>query len=142
MKKGLIATITVVAFVAVAALFSVAWAQATKSGEVSDVVEINDAVFTTHKQGPVKFTHMKHSVDYKLKCTECHHGDTGSTNNTWKEGDPVKKCSACHLLKKDGKKEKLEKAFHDNCKTCHKDFNKANGGKGAPTACKDCHAAK
>jgi len=142
MRKSLIATITVVAFIAVAALFSMAWAQKTASGEVADVIEIKDEIFKTYKQGPVSFTHMKHSVDYKLKCTDCHHGDTGSANNTWKEGDPVKKCSACHGLKKEGKVDKLEKAFHDNCRTCHKDYNTAQGTKAAPTVCKDCHAKK
>lgn len=142
MKKSLIATITAVAFIAVAAMFSMAWAQKTASGEVSDVIVINDSIFKSPKQGPVNFTHLKHTVDHKLQCTQCHHGDGGKGSNTWKEGDPVKLCSACHGLKKDGKKEKLEKAFHDNCKTCHKDYNKAQGTKGAPTACKDCHAKK
>ncbi len=138
MKKGLIATITVVAFVAVAMIFSTAMVQqasaAAPAADAPDTVEIHSSVYTKYKQGPVEFSHKEHSETYKVKCAQCHH--------TWKEGEPVKKCEDCHKEKKEGKTPKLEKAFHDNCKDCHKAYNKAQGSKDAPTACKDCHAKK
>ena len=94
------------------------------------------------KKGPVKLTHEKHAKDYKIACTECHHEYEGD-KNVWKEGQPVKKCSACHdPKKKQGKTIKLQNAYHKNCKNCHKALAKEGKKTGPFKKCTKCHAKK
>ncbi len=138
MKKRLLAILVCVAFAAVALFTTAVWAQKTKSGEVADTLEIFEtAVFTKHKKSAVVFPHKKHSVDYKIACTECHHNYKDG-KQVWKEGDKVAKCGTCHKSpkKNDGKMLSLYNAFHKNCRDCHK---KAKKG---PTKCAQCHPKK
>ena len=94
------------------------------------------------KKGPVKFTHEKHVKNYKIACVECHHIYKDG-KNVWKEGDEVKKCSACHdPIKKKGKVMKLQNAYHRNCKNCHKALKKEGKPTGPFRKCNDCHAKK
>jgi hypothetical protein len=74
----------------------------------------------------------------KVSCTECHHLYKDG-RNLWKEGDHVDKWVNCHDPAVDkGKTIKLQNAFHQNCKDCHKEAGKE--GKKAPyTKCVDCH---
>ena len=107
------------------------------AADVPDEISIHEKAFKKYKKGPVKLDHKKHSTEYKVACTECHHVYKDG-KNVWKEGDEVQKCSACHDVKKkkDGAM-KLKNAFHKNCKTCHKKL-----GKGPEKKCADCHAKK
>jgi hypothetical protein len=107
--------------------------------DVPDEVKIYEDSIKDHKKGPVNLAHKKHSADYKVACTECHHAYKDG-KNVWKEGDPVQKCSACHdpEQKKDNV-DKLQNAFHKNCQGCHKELK----GKQAPyKKCNDCHEKK
>jgi len=134
MKKGLftlfMVAITALTLVAVGAL---------TAADVPDKVKIENEGYASDKKGGVNLDHKKHSVDYKVACTECHH-DYKDGKNVWKEGDPVKKCGDCHNPeKKEGKVDKLQNAYHKNCKDCHK----ALEGKKAPfKKCNDCHEKK
>ena len=102
-----------------------------------DKVNIENQGYKKDKKPAVEFHHKKHSEDYKLGCTECHHMYTDG-KNTWKEGDEVKKCIACHdPEKKDGKVDKLQNAFHKNCKNCHKE--KKDDEKAPFKKCTGCH---
>lgn len=104
-----------------------------------DEVMIDNKGYGADKKGPVKLTHKKHAQDYKVACTDCHH-EFKDGKNVWKEGDPVKKCSACHdpEAKKDNA-DKLQNAYHKNCQGCHKQLQ----GKDAPyKKCNDCHEKK
>lgn len=104
-----------------------------------------------HEKGIVAFTHTKHVVDYKLNCGECHHDDKGKPLTGLKEGDDVKKCIDCHKkpgeikgkeakeLSKEEKRAYHANALHDNCKECHRTYNKDKNTKAAPTKCTDCH---
>ena len=113
------------------------------AADVPDDVTIENKGYKADKKGVVKLSHKKHSVDYKVACTECHH-EYKDGKNVWKEGQPVKKCSACHNpLKKDGKTKKLQNAYHKNCKTCHKALVKEKKSDKAPfKKCNDCHQKK
>jgi len=134
MKKGLFTlfmiAITALTFVAVGAL---------TAADVPDEVTIENEGYKKDKKGAVKLSHKKHSTEYKVACTECHH-EYKDSKNIWKEGNPVKKCGECHdSLKKEGKGKKLQNAYHRNCKNCHK----ALEGKKAPfKKCNDCHEKK
>lgn len=134
MKKGLftllMVAITALTFFAVGSLIA---------ADVPDTINIENQGYSKDKKGAVKFSHKKHSTDYKVACTECHH-DYKDGKNVWKEGEAVKKCGDCHNpLKKEGKVKKLQDAYHRNCKNCHK----ALEGKDAPyKKCNDCHEKK
>ena len=140
MKKGVITIIGTVLF----GLFYLAGGalMAADAPDVPDEVTIMNEGYKRDKKGPVELHHKKHSGDYAVKCTECHHHYEDG-KNVWKEGDPVKKCAECHdPNKRQGKKQyKLQNAYHHNCKDCHKELNKA--GKKAPLKkCNDCHQKK
>lgn len=70
------------------------------------------------KMGVVAFDHAAHQgkVD---DCTKCHH-----------KGTDAGTCTSCHGV--DSAAPAAKKAFHDQCKGCHKDM-------GGPTKCKECH---
>ena len=110
------------------------------AADVPDDVTIENKGYKSDKKGPVKLSHKKHSADYKVACTECHH-EYKDGKNVWKEGQPVKKCSACHSpLKTEGKVKKLQNAYHNNCKNCHKELVTAKKSDKAPfKKCTDCH---
>ena len=85
---------------------------------------------------PVRFTHLTHVEDYAIECNECHH-DYKDGENVWQEGDPVKRCGACHNPnRRQGKVHRLVFAFHFNCKRCHKE------NESGPIECQECHTKK
>jgi len=144
-KQSLI--VLLVAAVAVAFLFSAGYA-----ADPADTMTMNSKVYDKHTKAQVVFSHKKHSAEYKIACADCHHVIKDG-KNTWKEGDPVQKCEACHSEAKPPagkdapemtKEQKIAKyhytAIHENCVGCHK-AEKAKG-KNAPAACKDCHPGK
>ena len=114
---------------------------ALTAADVPDDIMISNEGYKSDKKGPVKLSHKKHSADYKVACTDCHH-DYQDGKNVWKEGEPVKKCCACHNpLKKQEKGLKLNTAYHKNCKGCHKKAV-ADGKKAPHKKCNECHQKK
>jgi hypothetical protein len=121
--------------------------------ECPDEITIKNDGWPQVKYEPVKFSHKKHSAEYKIPCKECHHVYKDG-KNVWEEGQPVQKCSSCHNVYKLGKdlqgasdaekKLSLFKAYHDNCVGCHKKENKEKGKEEAkaPVKCTECHALK
>lgn len=116
-----------------------------------------------HKKEIVAFTHEKHVDAYKNGCGACHHDENNKPLDNLKAGDSVQKCIECHSKpgevpkaeKDKWKKKKLKKAekdklarqwhaeaVHDNCRDCHKAYNKKNKTKAAPTTCTKCHPKK
>jgi len=117
-----------------------------------DVITMDNPAYSTHKKGIMLFTHKKHAEEYKIGCGECHHDKNGAPLNDLKKNDNVENCIACHT--KPGQaprpkdktklslKEKLEyhaEAIHENCIKCHKEYNKKNDTKAAPSSCSKCH---
>jgi hypothetical protein len=149
-----------------AALFATAGIYANT---VPDVIKLQDPAYKEHKKGIVEFTHGKHMKDYAEKypdlykngCGECHHDKDNKPLTNLKEGDPVQKCIECHKiadempakLKKEMREKKASKeeirkkemeyhaeALHDNCRGCHRAYNKKYKPKEkAPTTCTKCH---
>jgi hypothetical protein len=119
--------------------------------QAPDTVTMHSPVFDKHKKGLVTFTHMKHHMDYKIPCADCHHVYKEG-KNVWKEGDEVQKCMYCHSEPKapraekgesaPSKAEKIKKyyysAIHENCVGCHKALKKEAKSTG-PTTCNACH---
>ncbi len=138
--------------------------------EVKDEIRMENKAYKKHKDSIQIFTHKKHATEYaekhpdlyKLGCGECHHEDNDGKSiplKDLKEGDDVKNCIECHKiaafatgkkfkgLSKEKKREYHANAIHDNCKACHKKFNKKmklkSKDKGAaPYTCKQCHPKK
>ena len=119
----------------------------TGSADVAEVIAMESAVYDKRKKGIVQFTHKKHFRDYAIACGECHHDADGQPRADLKMGDSVEQCSACHekagkIAKEATAAEKLEfhkEALHQNCVACHKEYNKKNNTKAAPSSCKQCH---
>ena len=119
----------------------------TGRADVAEVIAMESAVYDKHKKGIVQFTHKKHFEDYAIACGACHHDAGGQPLADLKMGDAVEKCSACHekagkIAKEATPAEKLEfhkEALHQNCVACHKEHNKKNNTKAAPSSCKQCH---
>ena len=124
-------------------LFLAVGALSAADVDAPEEVLIQGKDYKKDKKGPVKLTHEKHSKDYKIACTECHHEYKDGKKNVWKEGDPVKKCGACHNpKKKEGKVMKLQNAYHKNCKNCHKALAKEGKKTGPYKKCNKCHQKK
>jgi len=110
----------------------------------ADCTDVPDEVIIENdhgsdKKGPVKLSHKKHTEEYGVGCTDCHHVYKDG-KNVWKEGDPIEKCSACHdAQKSDGNAKKLQLAFHSNCKDCHKEAFEKDGKEAPFKKCNDCH---
>lgn len=85
-----------------------------------------DNDYTRKIKGSVILSHGKHSTEYGIECSECHH-DIGDSV------DP-RPCIDCHTVDS-AKILKLKNAFHKNCKDCHKEM-------GGPIKCNDCHEKK
>lgn len=110
------------------------------AADSQDKMIIDGKSYKKDIKGPVSFEHAKHNKEYGVSCDECHHVYQDGAN-TWKEGDPVKKCGECHDPdKKEGNVKKLMMAFHGNCKDCHKKMAKEQGKNAPYKKCEDCHA--
>lgn len=116
---------------------------ALTAADVPADIKIQNTGYKEDKKGAVKFSHGKHSKEYKAPCAECHHVYKDG-KNVFKEGDPVDKCSKCHAFdEKKGNADKLQNAYHKNCKNCHKEFVEKNPNSKAPfQKCNDCHEGK
>ena len=162
MKKKYLITITV--FV-IATFLMAAGIYAGK--EVKDEIRMENKAYDKHTKDIVTFTHKKHTKEYaekhpelyKKSCGECHHDKDNKPLSNLKEGDDVQNCIECHKipgyikgeeakgLTKEQKREYHANAIHDNCKACHKKFNKKMNLKSkdkgaAPVTCKQCHPPK
>ena len=86
---------------------------------------------------PMKFNHGEHVAD-NIACTECHHVYEDG-KNVWHQGDVVQPCCACHLEKTENNVPSLERAFHTNCRDCHRDLQKEGKESGPYKKCTECH---
>jgi len=134
------------------------------ASSVPDVIKMENKAYKKHKRPIVEFDHKKHSEDYSKKhpgfykngCGECHHDENNKPLAGLKPGDDVQSCITCHKKPGDikgkkakglSKKQKLDYqayAVHENCRGCHRSYNKKNKLKSkspgyAPTTCKKCH---
>ena len=148
------------ALVGIACVFLVTGLQA--GTQAPDVIKMDNPAFE-HTKGIVEFSHKKHFTEFGATCGDCHHDDKGKPLTNLKEGDDVKTCIECHKkpgevpkeVKKEWRDKKLSKdeigkleleyyveAMHTNCIGCHKEWDKKNNSKAAPTSCSKCHPKK
>ena len=127
-----------------------------------DVIEFDGAadgggsqdIHPTTYSDPVKFQHKKHQVDYKLKCSDCHH-DSDAVKIMGSGSTESLRCGNCH--KKEGlvRGPIAENAISDDeliahranalhllCRGCHKKHNATVHVVQAPEACRICHTKR
>jgi hypothetical protein len=131
--------------------------------KVADVIKIDNKACPNTK-GQLEFTHKLHAEDYVKKypklypngCGDCHHDDKGKPLAGLKNDSKVQKCIECHKqcgeapkgkdapkLDKKAKLAFIAEAYHDNCTSCHRTYNKDfKPEKKAPVTCNDCHPKK
>ncbi len=148
--------------IAAAFSFVVLYAAAVFAGTtVPETITLKPQAGTgKYQDRTITFTHKKHIDEHKIACGECHHDANGKALTNLKPGDDVKACIECHKkpgevprdVKMKWRKEKLSRkqqqkmsleylaeAFHENCVTCHKQYNRKNKTRAAPQACTQCH---
>ena len=125
LKKGLfilLAVLSVFSFVIVAAYSQ------------EDMRFIDNDVFDNPQRPPSVFIHDEHNELAQIEdCNQCHHVYDDNGNLQEDESSEDQSCSDCHDLEPSGKKPGLLKAFHRNCKECHKQQKKG------PLMCGQCH---
>ena len=99
-----------------------------------EMVVISADGFDSSQRPAAVFRHDEHNEAAEIEaCTECHHVYDDDGQLVEDESSEDQRCSDCHELKASGRKLALMKAFHTNCKGCHKAQNKG------PTICGQCH---
>ena len=100
----------------------------------------NPKVFGRLSRAAVPYTHGAHLAIEGVTCLTCHHRFEAGKNSldpgSLVEGDPSLRCAACHATPA-----ALEKAFHQQCISCH-DAAKRKGWVTGPRTCGECHAWK
>lgn len=123
MKKNNIALFISIAGLAFLFILGAAYAQ-------DDIKSLKHDVFIDRERPAAVFSHTFHADNLGIDCLECHHIYKNG-ENVWDDSSESE-CAACHKLEADGKTLPLMKAFHTNCKGCHK---KDKG----PLTCGECH---
>jgi hypothetical protein len=104
-----------------------------------DVIIIDNEDYESDRKGIVTFTHRKHALDYKVSCWECHH-EYVDGKNIWSPWEETVTCGACHdPEEKYDNPILLQKAYHFNCKNCHKSLAKEKKKTGPYRKCYGCH---
>lgn len=99
-----------------------------------DMQFVNSDAFDNPQRPPSVFKHDGHNELAQIEaCNECHHAYDDNGNLLEDESSEDQSCSECHELEASGKKPGLMKAFHMNCKECHKQKKKG------PVMCGQCH---
>ncbi len=98
-----------------------------------EVIQMNSSALGKHQRPIVTFPHQTH-VD-QIECSRCHHDFDKFGSNHGGDGQP---CGACHAPVPGCSPVPLMKAFHLQCKGCHKKVA-ATGGQSPPRTCGQCH---
>jgi hypothetical protein len=110
----------------------------TDSGNL-DIIIINNEDYEKDRKGPVKFEHKAHANEYEITCWECHH-EYEDGENIWAPWETTLACIDCHdpSMAMD-EIIKLQTAYHNNCKNCHKDQAIYGDDAQAYRKCNTCH---
>ncbi len=102
-----------------------------------DMQLVSDDAFVNRRRPPAVFRHDEHNELAGIEtCYGCHHVYDENGELVEDESSEDQQCSECHELGRSGNKPALMKAFHANCKGCHKEKKKG------PLMCGQCHAKR
>lgn len=104
-----------------------------------DTITIDNKGYSKDRKSPVVFEHRAHAYDYEISCWSCHH-DFKDGEDVWSPWGETKQCRECHdPVEKKGDAFKLQKAYHFNCKNCHKEMEIFGPGDREYRVCSVCH---
>jgi hypothetical protein len=99
-----------------------------------DMQFVDNVAFDNPQRPSAVFKHDEHNKIAQIEaCHQCHHAYDDNGNLLEDESSEDRSCSDCHDLERSGNKPGLMKAFHSNCKDCHRRHKKA------PLMCGQCH---
>jgi hypothetical protein len=99
-----------------------------------DMQFVSAEAFVKHRRPPAVFRHDEHNESAGIEeCYICHHVYDEVGKLVEDESSEDQNCAECHGLTRYGNKPALMKAFHANCKDCHKEQKKG------PLMCGQCH---
>ena len=99
-----------------------------------DMAFVDSDAFENPRRPPAAFRHDEHNELAKIEeCNVCHHVYDETGRLVEDESSEDQRCSDCHEIEVSGRQPALMKAFHTNCKGCHK------AQKDGPTMCGQCH---
>jgi len=98
-----------------------------------EMLVVDNTVFEDPQSPPALFQHDEHNEKAGIdECNECHHVyEDGELQEYDSSEDQL--CSECHTFEASDNRLPLMKAFHQNCKGCHKEQ------KSGPIMCGECH---
>ena len=102
-----------------------------------DMAFVENDAFENPRRPRAVFRHEEHNELARIEeCNVCHHVYDDNNRLVEDESSEDQRCSDCHQLVASGRKPPLMKAFHLNCKGCHKAEKKG------PTMCGQCHVKR
>jgi len=102
-----------------------------------DMQFVSAEAFIKHRRPPAVFRHDAHNELAGIEeCYICHHVYDENGKPVEDESSEDQSCSECHEIAHSGNKPALMKAFHANCKGCHKEEKKG------PLMCGLCHVRR
>ena len=115
-------------------LSALALVQSPDAYSQEDMEFVENDVFTNPRRPRAVFRHDEHNELAQIEeCNVCHHVYDDNNRLVEDESSEEQRCADCHQLVAAGRKPPLMKAFHLNCKGCHK------AQKNGPTMCGQCH---
>ena len=102
-----------------------------------DMAFVENDAFANPRRPRAVFRHDEHNEVAQIEeCNVCHHVYDDNNRLVEDESSEDQRCSDCHEPADSGGKPALMKAFHANCKGCHK------AQKNGPTMCGQCHVKR
>ncbi len=99
-----------------------------------DMAFVENDAFENPRRPRAVFRHEEHNELARIEeCNVCHHVYDDNNRLVEDESSEDQRCSDCHESAQAGPTPPLMKAFHTNCKGCHKQKNKG------PAICGQCH---
>lgn len=121
----------------IASLFAACLVFLVSAHGQEDMQFVGTDAFVKPRRPPAVFRHEAHNAAAGIEaCYVCHHLYDETGNLIEDESSEDQSCSDCHELTRSGNKPALMKAFHINCKSCHKEKNKG------PLMCGQCHVKR
>jgi len=122
-------------FVLTLSLFSLVMIIPAHSQE--DMAFVDNDMFENPRRPSAVFRHDEHNEFAEIEeCHVCHHVYDENRRMLEDESSEDQRCSDCHELEASDGQPALMKAFHTNCKGCHK------AQKDGPTMCGQCHVRR
>lgn len=120
-------------FLLMLAMFAVCYCFPAAAHAQEDMIVIDNGDFENPKRPPVVFVHDQHNELAAIEeCNVCHHlYEDGKLRED--ESSEDQGCVDCHEMQDVDRKPGLMKAFHTNCKSCHREKKKG------PLMCGQCH---